>query len=81
MQKMIAVAAVLFGFALTIPAASAAGTGKYCLVGPGSQIDCRFATMDMCNDNKQGTQTCVARASTTGMGGSMSKHKSKSKKK
>ena len=76
MHKMIAVAAILLGFALTIPAASAAGTGKFCLVGPGQQMNCKFATMDLCNDNKQGTQTCVARASTTGMG-SKKKYKSK----
>lgn len=80
MHKMIAVAAVLFGFALASPAASAAGTGRYCLVGPGQQMNCNFATIDACNDNKQDTQSCVARASTTGMGGSMSKSKkSKSK--
>ena len=70
MRKMIALAAVLSAFALAAPAASAAGmSGKYCLKGPGSQINCQFATMDACNDNKQGTQTCAARtASTTGSG-------------
>ncbi len=78
MRKMIALAAVLSAFALAAPAASAAGmSGKYCLKGPGSQINCQFATMDACNDHKQGTQTCAARtASTTGSG----MHKSKMKK-
>jgi hypothetical protein len=78
MHKMIAVATVLSAFALAIPAASAAGmSGEYCLKGPGSQMDCKFATIDACNDNKQGTQTCVARtASTTGSG----THKSRMKK-
>ena len=70
MRKMIALAAVLSAFALAAPAASAAGTsGKYCLKGPGAQMNCRFETMAACNDNKQDTQTCVPRtASTTGSG-------------
>ena len=80
MRKMIALAAVLSAFALTMPAASAAGmkSGNYCLKGPGSQMDCSYQTVDACNDHKQGTQTCVSRASTTGMGKSM-KTKSKMK--
>lgn len=77
MHKTMAVAAVLFAFAVATPAASAAESGKYCLVGPGEQMNCTFATIAACNDNKQGTQTCVAKASTTGMGGSKSKSKSK----
>jgi hypothetical protein len=78
MYKMIAIAAVLSGFALSIPSASAAGTGRYCLVGPDQQLDCRYETMASCIDNKQGTQNCVPRtASTTGMGGTITKSKSK----
>lgn len=79
MHKMIAVAAALSAFALAIPAASAAGTGgKFCLKGPGSQMNCKYQTMAACNDDMQGTQTCVrASASTTGMGGSASKSKTK----
>jgi Protein of unknown function (DUF3551) len=70
MRKMIALAAVLSAFALAAPAASAAGTnGKYCLKGPGAQMNCSFQTMAACNDNRQDTQTCIARtASTTGSG-------------
>jgi hypothetical protein len=77
MRKMIAIATVLSAFALAAPAASAAGaSGKYCLKGPGAQMNCSFETMAACNDNKQGTQSCVARtASTTGSG----IHKSKMK--
>jgi hypothetical protein len=70
MQKMIANSAVLLGFALAIPAASADEMhDKYCLKGPGQQLNCDFETMADCNDHKQGTQTCVPRsASTTGSG-------------
>ena len=70
MRKMIALAAVLSAFAFAAPVASAAGTsGKYCLKGPGAQMNCRFATMADCNDNKQDTQSCIPRtASTTGSG-------------
>ena len=80
MRKMIVLAPALSAFGLAIPGASAAtmGSGKYCLKGPGSQMDCRYQTVDACNDHKQGTQTCVSRASTTGMGKSM-KTKSKMK--
>jgi hypothetical protein len=78
-HKMIALAAVLSAFALSIPAATAAGTGTYCVKGPGSHLDCSYQTVAACNDHTQSTQTCVARASTTGMGKSMSKSKSKMK--
>ena len=70
MRKMIALAAVLSAFALAVPAASAAGmSGKYCLKGPGSKMNCKYETMASCTKAKTGSQTCIASpASTTGSG-------------
>jgi hypothetical protein len=81
MRKMITLAAVLSAFALAIPAASAAGmSGKYCLKGPGSKMNCKFETMASCTKAKKGAQSCVTKASTTGSGTSKS-HMNKSKMK
>jgi hypothetical protein len=55
--------------------ASAAGTGKYCLRGPGGTLNCKYQTMASCNKVKKSTQACVARASTTGAGMSRSSGK------
>jgi Protein of unknown function (DUF3551) len=79
MRKMLTLAAVLSAFALAVPAASAAGmSGKYCLKGPGSKMNCKYQTMASCTKAKKGTQTCVSSAaSTTGAGMSHSKTKMK----
>jgi Protein of unknown function (DUF3551) len=69
MRQIIALAAVLSAFALAAPAASAAGSGKFCLKGPGSTMQCSYQTMASCEKAKKGTQTCAANpASTTGSG-------------
>jgi hypothetical protein len=74
MRKIITLAAVLSAFALAVPAASAAGmSGKYCLKGPGSKVNCEYQTLAACNKAKKGSQTCAAStASTTGSGMSSS---------
>jgi hypothetical protein len=69
MRKIFALAAVLSAFALAAPAASAAGSGKFCLKGPGSQMTCSYQTMASCNKAKKGSQSCVSNpSSTTGSG-------------
>jgi Protein of unknown function (DUF3551) len=69
MRSMITLAAVVSAFALAAPAASAAGSGKYCVKGPGSALNCNFQTIASCDKAKKGTQTCVANpSSTTGSG-------------
>lgn len=69
MRKIFALTAVLSAFALAAPAASAAGSGKFCLKGPGSQVTCSYQTMASCNKAKKGSQTCVSNpSSTTGSG-------------
>jgi Protein of unknown function (DUF3551) len=72
MRSIITLAAVLSAFALAAPAASAAGTGKYCIKGPGSEVNCNYQTMASCDKAKKGTQTCVANPSSTTGSGSMS---------
>jgi Protein of unknown function (DUF3551) len=69
MRSIITLAAVLSAFALAAPAASAAGTGKYCIKGPGSSLNCNYQSMALCDKAKKGTETCVADpSSTTGSG-------------
>jgi Protein of unknown function (DUF3551) len=75
MRQIIALAAILSAVALSAPAASAAGSGKFCLNGPGTTKNCNYQTMAACEKAKKGTQTCAANpSSTTGAGtSSMSK--------
>lgn len=69
MRQILALAAILSAFALAAPAASAAGSGKYCLKGPGSKVTCSYQTLASCNGAKKGMQTCEANpSSTTGSG-------------
>jgi Protein of unknown function (DUF3551) len=69
MRQIIALAAVLSAFALAAPAASAAGSGKFCLKGPGSAMQCSYQTMASCEKAKKGSQTCAVNpSSTTGSG-------------
>lgn len=79
MRQIIALAAILSAVALSAPAASAAGSGKFCLNGPGTTKNCNYQTMAACEKAKKGTQTCAAPSSTTGAGSSsMSKTPSSS---
>ena len=69
MRQVIALVAILPVLALAAPAASAAGTGKFCLKGTGAEMNCTFADMASCDKAKKGTETCVANtSSTTGSG-------------
>jgi len=80
MRHILALAAILSAFALAAPAASAAGSGKFCLKGPGSTMNCTYQTMAACTQAKKGTQTCVSNpASTTGSGTSSSSDNMKKK--
>jgi hypothetical protein len=73
MRHVIALAAILPAFALAASATSAAETGKYCLKGPGTTINCTYENMASCDKAKKGTETCVANpASTSGSGTSES---------
>jgi hypothetical protein len=82
MRQIIALAAILSAVALSAPApaASAAGSGKFCLNGPGTTKNCNYQTIAACEKAKKGTQTCAANpSSTTGAGSSsMSKTPSSS---
>jgi hypothetical protein len=74
MRHVIALAVIL-PVALAASAASAAGTGKYCLKGPGKTLNCQYQTMAACDKVKKGSQTCVSNpSSTTGMGTSPKKY-------
>jgi Protein of unknown function (DUF3551) len=79
MRSMITFAAVLSALALAAPA-SAAGSGKYCVKGPGSALNCNFQTMASCDKAKKGPQTCVANPSST-TGSAISPNSTGSKKK
>jgi hypothetical protein len=69
MRLFITVAAVAASLALAGSAASAAGTQKFCLKGPGTALNCTYETMASCDKAKKGTETCVANpSSTTGTG-------------
>ncbi len=69
MRHVIALAVILLAGSLTASAASAAGTGKYCLKGPGATLNCNYQTMASCDKAKTGAQSCVANpSSTTGSG-------------
>jgi Protein of unknown function (DUF3551) len=82
MRYMIALAAILSAFAMAAPAASATGTSKYCLKGPGATMNCTYQTIASCNSAKKGTESCVANpASTTGSGSGMSKSTTSTMKK
>ena len=73
MRYVITLAAVLSGLALAVPAASAAGTEKFCLKGPGTTMNCNYQTLASCDKAKTGTQTCVANpANTVGSGATSS---------
>jgi hypothetical protein len=78
MRHIITVAFILPVFALAASAASAASasasdTGKYCLKGAGSTIECTYETMASCDKAKKGTETCIANPEgTTGSGSSES---------
>ena len=69
MRQILALAALLSAIAMTAPAASAAGSGKFCLNGPGTTSTCSYQTMAACEKAKKGEQPCAANASgTTGAG-------------
>jgi Protein of unknown function (DUF3551) len=69
MRQIIMLGAVFSALALSAPIATAAGTGKFCLKGPGMKDNCTFQTMAACAKAKKGTETCVANSSsTTGSG-------------
>jgi hypothetical protein len=72
MRQILALAAVLSAIAMTAPAASAAGSGKFCLNGPGTSKSCTYQTMAACDKAKKGDQTCAAEAGTSGAGTSQS---------
>ncbi len=62
---LIAVSAIV----MTTAAASGAGTGKFCLKGPGAAMNCQYQTMAACDKAKKGAQSCIANpSSTTGSG-------------
>ena len=48
MRHVIALAAILPAFALAASAAFAAETGKYCLKGSGTTMNCTYETMASC---------------------------------
>jgi Protein of unknown function (DUF3551) len=58
MRHVISLATAISVLALAGTAASAAGTGKYCLKGPG-MMNCIYQDMTSCTKAKTGTQTCV----------------------
>jgi hypothetical protein len=67
MRFIIILAATLAATGLAVSAASAAGTAKFCLKGPGAEMNCTYETMATCDKAKKGTETCVANpTSTTG---------------
>jgi hypothetical protein len=69
MRHVIALAAILSALVLAVPVASAAGTGKFCLKGEGTEMNCNFRTMASCDKARKGNATCVANSSsTTGSG-------------
>ncbi len=69
MRHVIAFAVILPAIALTASAASAAGTDKFCLKGPGKEMNCNYQTMAACDKAKMSGQSCVANPSaTTGSG-------------
>ena len=69
MRYVFTLAAILSGLALAAPGASAAGTGKFCLKGPGTEMNCNYQNLASCDKARTGTQTCVANpASTVGSG-------------
>jgi hypothetical protein len=69
MRQLIMFAATLAAVGLASSAASAAGSGKFCLKGSGGQLTCSYQTMASCDKAKKGTETCVANpSSTTGAG-------------
>jgi hypothetical protein len=65
MRSVIILAAALSAAGLASSAASAAGTEKFCLKGPGTEMNCTYATMASCDKAKKGTETCVANPSST----------------
>ena len=70
-QMFVVLMAVLSAFVVAVPVASAAGSGKFCLKGPGAAMDCHYQTMASCDKNKKGAQTCVINPpNTTGSGSS-----------
>ena len=69
MRSVIMVVTFLAATGLAVSSASAAGSSKYCLKGPGAKMNCKYQTMASCDKAKKGTQTCVANpTSTTGSG-------------
>jgi Protein of unknown function (DUF3551) len=58
MRHVISLATAVSVLVLVSTAASAAGTAKYCLKGPGI-MNCTYQDMGSCNKAKTGTQTCV----------------------
>ena len=71
MRKILALAAVFSAFAMAAPAASAAGSGKFCLNGPGTTQNCSYQTMAACEKAKKGSETCAANSTSTTGAGSM----------
>jgi hypothetical protein len=69
MRRTITLAVILSAVALSATAATAAGSGKFCLKGPGMKENCTFQTMAACEKAKKGTESCVSNtSSTTGAG-------------
>ena len=58
MRHVISLATAVSVLALVATAASAAGTAKYCLTGPGI-MNCIYQDLASCSKAKTGTQTCV----------------------
>ncbi len=65
MRHVVALAVIVPALTLTASMASAAGTGKFCLQGPGTTMNCQYRTMASCDKGKKSGQTCVANASGT----------------
>lgn len=65
MRSVIILAAALSAASLAITSASATGTAKFCLKGPGTAMNCTYETMASCDKAKKGTETCVANPSST----------------
>ena len=65
MRSLIILTAALSAFGLGSSVASAAGTAKFCLKGPGTEMNCTYETMASCDKAKKSTETCVANPSST----------------
>jgi Protein of unknown function (DUF3551) len=59
MRHFISLATVISVLAFAATTASAAETGKYCLKGPGTMMNCIYQNMASCNKARTGAQLCV----------------------